>query len=60
MNTDELIQMLRDAENNTELDCEIRELRPVLSQAADAIEALTAENKRLKTENEKFRKGDKL
>ena len=39
----EIVRTLRDAERNTELDCEINELRPTLTQAADLIENLTAQ-----------------
>ena len=42
MNAKEIARALRDAECNTELDCEINELRPTLTQAADLIESLTA------------------
>ena len=43
METDEIIKGLHDAENNSELDCEINELRPVLKEAADTIEYLQKE-----------------
>lgn len=43
MNAKEIVRELRDAERNTELDCEINELRPTLTQAADLIESLTAQ-----------------
>lgn len=39
----EIVRLLRDAERNTELDCEINELRPTLTQAADLIENLTSQ-----------------
>ena len=39
----EIVRTLRDAERNTELDCEINELRPTLTQAADLIDSLTAQ-----------------
>ena len=39
MENTELIKALRDAESNTELDCEINELRPILLAAADALKA---------------------
>lgn len=37
------VRKLRDAESNTELDCEINELRPTLTMAADLIEQLQIE-----------------
>jgi CRISPR/Cas system CMR subunit Cmr4 (Cas7 group RAMP superfamily) len=46
----ELIQALLDAENNSELDCEIHELRPVLRQAADALTTIAADNEALRAD----------
>ena len=48
MNANEIVRALRDAENNSELDCDIYELRPVLTDAADLIESLQKENTGLK------------
>ena len=50
----EIVRTLQDAERNTELDCEINELRPTLTQAADLIESLTAQL----TESQRREKAD--
>ena len=54
MNADGIARALRDAECNTELDCEINELRPTLTQAADLINSLTAQL----TESQRRKKAD--
>jgi hypothetical protein len=38
---DKIIAVLRDAADNPELDCDVHELRPWLTKAADSLEELT-------------------
>lgn len=55
MDYKELVEMLRDAEGNSELDCEIHELRPVLLRASNCIESLQAELERVKAERNQYK-----
>lgn len=52
MDYKETIKALLDAEANSELDCEIHELRPALLQAANAIESLQSDLEQVKAERD--------
>jgi len=60
MENAELITKLRDAEANTELDCEIHELRPVLIDAASALEAADKRVKELEAAQRWIPVGERL